>query len=405
MSLLRLESSPKTNSRWALSQLGFRPFFLLASLFALFGMMVWMALYLWAWQGLPGRYPPMSWHAHEMIFGYTVAVVAGFLLTAVRNWTGVQTLHGWPLLLLASLWLIARLLPFTTLPFALLALIDLSFMLLLLLSVVWPIIQVRQWTQIGIISKLALLCLANTVFYLGLLGIWPLGLSLGIYAGFYLIIALILTIGRRIIPFFIERGIGVPFQARNHVWVDHGSLVLLLLFLLAELFFIATRHPSALWLVTVLAALQVLLHSWRLWAWYHPAIWKKPLLWVLYVAYTWLVLGFLLKALTPFLGLSPWLALHAFAYGGMGMITAGMMARVSLGHTGRNVFAPPILLTPMFLLLLLGAVIRVLVDALFPASHWTWVMLSQLLWIAAFILFVAIYLPMLSQARIDGQYG
>lgn len=391
---------------YALTHLGFRPFFLSAGAFAVIGILLWTAIYSFNWQGLNAAYPPITWHAHEMIFGYTLAVVAGFLLTAIKNWTGQQTLHQAPLLLLTAIWLAARLLPFMQgLSLQAVASVDLLFMLALLAAVAIPVLRARQWQQAGIIAKVALMTLANAVFYLGLLGYWSAGTQLGLYAGLYLMIALIFTMGRRVIPFFIERGVGVSFKANNTRWVDRSSLVLFLLFAITDLIAMTQGNQALAGMAAALALVQIPLHGWRLYGWYHAAIWQKPLLWVLYVAYAWLVLGFGLKFLSWSTGLSPWLAVHAFAYGGIGMMTLGMMARVILGHTGRNVFEPPALVGKIFAILFAGACVRILAVWALPQWHWWWIVIAQCLWMLAFGLFVWLYAPMLIKPRVDKRYG
>ena len=391
---------------YALTHLGFRPFFLSAGAFAVIGILLWTAIYSFNWQGLNAAYPPITWHAHEMIFGYTLAVVAGFLLTAIKNWTGQQTLHQAPLLLLTAIWLAARLLPFMQgLSLQAVASVDLLFMLALLAAVAIPVLRARQWQQAGIIAKVALMTLANAVFYLGLLGYWSAGTQLGLYAGLYLMIALIFTMGRRVIPFFIERGVGVSFKANNTRWVDRSSLVLFLLFAITDLIAMTQGNQALAGMAAALALVQIPLHGWRLYGWYHAAIWQKPLLWVLYVAYAWLVLGFGLKFLSWSMGLSPWLAVHAFAYGGIGMMTLGMMARVILGHTGRNVFEPPALVGKIFAILFAGACVRILAVWALPQWHWWWIVIAQCLWMLAFGLFVWLYAPMLIKPRVDKRYG
>lgn len=391
---------------YALTHLGFRPFFLSAGAFAVIGILLWTAIYSFNWQGLNAAYPPITWHAHEMIFGYTLAVVAGFLLTAIKNWTGQQTLHQAPLLLLTAIWLAARLLPFMQgLSLQAVASVDLLFMLALLAAVAIPVLRARQWQQAGIIAKVALMTLANAVFYLGLLGYWPAGIQLGLYAGLYLMIALIFTMGRRVIPFFIERGVGVSFKANNTRWVDRSSLVLFLLFAITDLIAMTQGNQALAGMAAALALVQIPLHGWRLYGWYHAAIWQKPLLWVLYVAYAWLVLGFGLKFLSWSTGLSPWLAVHAFAYGGIGMMTLGMMARVILGHTGRNVFEPPALVGKIFTILFAGACVRILAVWALPQWHWWWIVIAQCLWMLAFGLFIWLYAPMLIKPRVDKRYG
>lgn len=403
--MLQITEPSTITPRFALWQLGFRPFFFAAGLFAVFGTMLWTALYSFQWVGLPANYPAMTWHAHEMIFAYALAVIAGFLLTAVKNWTGVPTLEGYLLAALASIWLMARCLPFTGWPLGWTALADLAFLVGLFLTVARPIVIAKQWKQVGILAKLGLLLLANGLFYLGLLGYWPLGSMLGVYLGFYLVIALILTMGRRVLPFFIEKGIGVPFVARNYLWLDRTSLILFLAFAVLDLVAMSTGKPLLTYLVAILALIQVLLHCIRLQGWYHPLIWRKSLLWVLYLAYTWLILGFVLKFLSLVFGISPWLAVHAFAYGGIGMMTLGMMARVSLGHTGHDVANPPVVLHVLFALLGSGAVIRVFLVWWLPNAQAIWILTAQFLWIAAFAGFVWVYAPLWLKARIDGRPG
>ncbi len=336
-----------------------------------------------------------------MIFGYTFAVVAGFLLTAIKNWTGVQTLHGLPLLGLFLLWLAARL-SALLLPAEMLWLVaasDLVFGFLFLLAVLYPVVKARQWKQIAIIGKLFLMVLANLAFYLGMFGIWDNGIRIGLYAGLYLFIALIFTMGRRVIPFFIEKGVGYPFAAKNWKWLDISSLVIFLFFSIADVL----RWNSML--ILLLALSLLVLHSIRLYGWYTPGIWKKSLLWSLYLGYGWMVVGFLLKCLSIVTSVSPLLALHSFTVGGIGLITIGMMSRVALGHTGNNVFDPPAILKLMFLLLLIGAVVRVILALLFPGYYVVWIGLSQLAWISAFGLFFVVYFPILIRVRADGMPG
>src|SRR5690606_15875775 len=136
---------------------------------------------------LPGL-PAITWYAHELIYGYSMAVIAGFLLTAVRNWTNIQTLNGRPLALLFALWLIARIVPFLPIEggLYLLAVLDLSFIVCLLIAVLMPIIRAQQWREAGIASKLVLLGLGNACFYAGLFGWFDQGIRIGLYGGFYL---------------------------------------------------------------------------------------------------------------------------------------------------------------------------------------------------------------------------
>jgi uncharacterized protein involved in response to NO len=157
--------------------------------------------------------------------------------------------------------------------------------------------------------------------------------------------------------------------------------------------------------VALLSAVLAGLHLLRLAGWYTRGIWRIPLLWVLFAGYGWLIVAFVLKAAVYFPGVSPYLALHAFAYGGIGMITLGMMARVTLGHTGRDLSSPPAVLTPAFAILFAGTVTRVLVPLLDPGHYTAWIGLAQGLWIIAFALFVWAFIPMWLQPRVDGKPG
>ena len=393
--------SRKAEGPFALLHLGFRPFFLGAGAFAVLSVLIWMGAYVFGWPLGAGTLPPFLWHGHEMVFGYSLAVIAGFLLTAVRNWTGIQTVHGPNLLLLALLWLGARLVPFLG-PYASLAamaVLDNLFLILLFIAVAQPIVKARQWQQIGILSKLALLLASNLLFYSGVLGFFSNGVRWGMYSGLYLVLSLIFVMGRRVIPAFIQNGVDYPIELRNRKWVDIASLVLFFAFWILDVVW-PDSGPVAL-----LALALCLVHTVRLVDWYTHGIWRKPLLWVLYLAYGWLVVGFALKASVFAFALSPYAALHAFAFGGIGMMTLGMMCRVALGHTGRNVFEPPPILFWMFGILFLGTIARVFLPLFDQAHYVQWIGVSQLLWILSFLIFLVVYAPMLVRPRVDGRYG
>jgi len=394
-------ADPSTPRGSAWLRLGFRPFFLAAGGYAVISMLIWYAAYVHGWSFPFAGLAPVTWHGHEMIYGYSLAVVAGFLLTAVRNWTGIPTLSGMPLFLLFLFWLLARL-------FILLggsgflvatASFDLLFLAVLSAAIAVPIIRARQWHNIAIVGKIVLLLASNLVFFLGVAGKLEQGVYWGLYSGLYIIIALIFTLSRRVLPSFIEKGVGYPVELRNSKRVDIASLALFVGFWIADMV-----RPNSVG-VAVFAASLFFLHLWRLLGWYTAGIWKKPLLWVLYLAYAATIAGFALKAAAYFNGISPYLGLHAFAVGGVGLMTLGMMTRVSLGHTGRNVFEPPRLLFWVFILLFAALITRVALPMLFQQHYGAWVALSQWLWLSAFLIYLIGYFPILSQPRVDGQDG
>lgn len=382
-------------------RLGFRPFFLAAGIFAIVSMAIWMASYIFSVEFKFSGISPNLWHAHEMLFGYAMAVVAGFLLTAIKNWTGVEVLRGKPLALLFGLWLLARLLPLSGLQVSIevLAVIDVAFLFMLALVCLRPVLKVKQYKQLGIISKIFLLMLCNLVFYLGLTGVIADGVQWGLYSAIYMLIALIFVMLRRVMPMFIQNGVDGEVELKNRAWVDHSSLVLLVCIWISDVF---TDYDN---LTAVFAVLLTLLHTLRLAGWYTSKIWSKSLVWILVVAYASLILGFALKALSITAGVSPFLSVHAFTAGGIGLLTIGMMSRVSLGHTGRNVFEPPAIVFWSFAVLLLGVIARVVLPLFNMELYLYWVGISQLLWMLAFAIFVAVYAPMLLTARVDGRDG
>jgi uncharacterized protein involved in response to NO len=394
-------SGPAVGSGTSWLRLGFRPFFLAAGGYAVVSILIWFLSYSLGRELPLAGLSPLSWHAHEMIFGYSLAVIAGFLLTAVQNWTGLHTTCGRPLLLMFLFWLMARLLLVvgnaSWLPAA--AGFDIMFAGMLIVGIAVPVVRARKWEQMAIVLKVGLLLVSNVVFYLGVTGKQDQWVYWGLYSGLYLVLALILTLSRRLLPFFIERGAGYPVKLRNSKLVDVSGLFLFLALWIADMV-----QPNGLG-VAVLAVLLAILHAWRLAGWYTPGIWGKPLLWVLYVAYAALVVGFVLKALAYFAGLSPYIAIHAFSIGGIGMMTLGMMTRVGLAHTGRNVFTPPPQLAWIFVLLFISFVVRVFAPLQLPQYYSSLISISQWLWITAFSVFLLLYLPMLVQPRVDGRDG
>ena len=383
-----------------LFNLAFRPFFLGAGIFTVLSLALWSAIYLFNLQLPIESISITQWHAHEMLYGYAMAVVAGFLLTAIKNWTGVQTLHGKPLMGLFILWLIPRILFFAGTSFLpLAAIIDILFSVLFLVAASLPIIKAKQWKQITIVSKIALLVLGNIFFYLGAFQQLDNGIFWGIYGGLYLLLGLVLVMGRRVIPFFIEMGVGYKVTVFNAKWLDITGLVLFIGFFVVEIL-LQQQTLSAFFAIGLFIA-----NATRLIGWHTHGIWKKSLLWSLYVSFWFITFGFLLLALSRFTNVSQYLAIHAFTVGGIGLLTMGMMARVSLGHTGRDISNPPKMVAYALVILLVSAVIRVIVPLFNLIDYSLLIGLSQLLWIISFLMFAMTYLPILAKARIDGRFG
>ena len=392
-------TSSRSHTAIAFLSVGYRPFFLGAMLFAGSVMLVWLGVYVYQQPWLPDVLLPTYWHAHEMIFGYALAVIAGFLLTAIANWTGRPCIGGFPLLVLFGLWVAARLLAFADRP-QLWAAAELAFALGLLMALLHPVIRSRRWLHLRIPGIVAALLCCNGVFHAGLLGRVGDGMGSGLYAGFYLLILLLFVMCRRVIPFFIQRGLakkeGFEGQIWNALWLDRTLIGLFVAFALIKLVW-----KDQVELLGILALLQLLGHGWRLVRWHEKGIWNNSLLWSLYLGYACLSSGFAFELWVAIQGGSPFIPLHAFALGGVGLVTISMMARVARGHSGRDVLYPPRLLDLIIVLMLASFFSRVVAPLVWNQGYAYWIALSQGFWITAFFVLLGLYLPLLLKPRIS----
>ncbi len=376
--------------------LGFRPFFLLAGVAAVALITQW----LFAWVGYPNPnayYGMIGWHSHEMLFGYAMAVIAGFLLTAVRNWTGLPTPTGLPLAGLALLWLLGRLAPLFAdwLPFGLIALIDWLFIPALILALAKPLWRGANKVNRVFMPILGLMALANALIHAQSLGI-AASADTGTRLMLNSVFLLITLVAGRVMPFFTEKAVQGAEPKRSKT-IEQAVFAVLLFYLAAD----ALGAPG--WLLGLSAAMVAGSHLLRLIGWHHPGAWRIPILWVLYSGYAWLILGFGLIALGKFGLFPPNLADHALTLGGFGVLTLGMMARVALGHTGRLLESHR-LINLAFVLLNLATLARVFSPLLLP-NYTTSVHLAGGLWLLAFGLFTVIYTPILLKPRVDGRPG
>lgn len=380
-------------------RLGFRPFFLGGCLFALFAVPLWLA----ALSGWLGEWQPaggwLVWHRHELLFGFAMAIVAGFLLSAVQTWTGRPGLHGRPLLLLAGVWLLARLAWLSDLPLALLSVLELAFPLAMAAVMARTLWLVRQKRNYPVVALLLLLAAVDGLSLVGLASADEGLQRQAVLAGVWLVAAMMGLIGGRVIPFFTQRGLGRVNAVQPWPWLDW---LLLLGSVAVAVLHVAGPALQAGGMLGVLFALLALGHGLRLWRWYDAGVWRVPLLWSLHLAYAWLALACLGMALWHFGLLSGQSqALHALTVGAMGGLILAMIARVSLGHTGR-MLTPPKGMNLAFILLHLGALSRVGLIEIWP--FWgLW--LAAACWALAFALFVWRYGPMLCSARVDGHPG
>ncbi len=367
-----------------------------------------MPLWLMIRQGwhLPGLsyYGLTLWHVHEMVFGYGLAVVAGFLLTAIKNWTGIQTAQMGHLKLLVGLWLLGRLGSFIPeVPPWLMALTDNLFGLFLVYYVAKPLIQNNNRRNYKMIGVIGILTGLNVLTHLALLLKHPLQALQATQLALFTIILLIGVMAGRVFPMFSQNGVTVRYHARTYSWIELSWPIFYSLLVIFLTFF---RHQNwSFWPILSLALVNALLHGWRLLGWYDKQIWQKPLVWVLHVGYAFMVLGFLSLACSVVYESFHYLALHFLTIGGFSLITVGMMARVSFGHTGRDLKQPPKVLFWSFLALVFATLSRVLVPVvnLIP-YQWTLTM-SVVFWVLGFGLFISRYLPIWWLPRVDGQAG
>ncbi|MEH6669208.1 NnrS family protein [Halopseudomonas sp.] len=391
--------SQQQPDRSALFELGFRPFFLAGAIFATLAIPLWIA----AWLGLAGSWQPvggwLAWHMHEMLFGFVAAIVAGFLLTAVQNWTGVPGLKGRPLIALAAVWLLARLAWLAALPVWLVVTLDMLFLPAVALVMARSVWIARQPRNYPIVLVLILLALCNLASLMGLAqGDFTLQRQ-GNIGALWLVAALMSIIGGRVIPFFTQRGLDLPHPIPALPWLDHlllaGSIAVALLMLGG----IALQPSVGMGLLFALLGAG---HMARLLLWHHPRIWQVPLLWSLHLAYAWLIIALYAMALWN----AGWLisfsqAIHLLTIGSMSGLILAMIARVSLGHTGRPLKPAPAI-SAAFILLNLAVPARVWMTTQWPQTGF-W--LAALCWGGAFALFVWHYAGMLYRPRPDGRPG
>ncbi len=381
----------------------FRPFFLLTGTYAILGVLAWVGFLLAGWP-LPLGGSPVQWHSHEMLYGMVPAAIAGFLLTAMTNWTQARPLQGTGLLLLILLWAAGRVAMWCAgwLPLWLVALVDMAFLPVLGIYVAAVLIRHRNHRNLILVAVLALLVVGNLLMHLGFIMNDYKLLKLGQLHGLDLVTVLMLVIGGRIIPAFSASWLQA--KGGNPDWVKQSDLVNRLsigsVILLLPLSWFNAPVP----IVGGVVLLAGLFNLVRLVRWSGWRVTAEPLLWILHLAYGFIVLALLLRGGSAFTQLIPATAWeHLLGVGGIGTLILAVMTRVAMGHTGR-----PLALVPMglwiYVSILLATLLRVLV-ALQLMDFRIGIMLAALCWVLAFGLFVILYFPVLSRPRADSRPG
>jgi uncharacterized protein involved in response to NO len=388
------EPRPRVQPHWALWELGFRPFYLLAALQALLSVPLWALQFTGVLQAPLLRGP--AWHAHEMVFGYTLAVVIGFLFTAGRNWSGQATPTGKPLMALAALWLLARVLVLSPWTWAALAA-----NVAVPWGAAWGLWRAlrrgqnrRNYFFVGLLVAMGA---AAAVLHLNLMGLIRLPAGLGLPVALDIVLFMIAVMAGRVLPMFSNNG--VPgLNAQRKAGVERAALGTVLALLAFDALGI-----QGLPLVALLGV-SLLVHSLRLLLWQPWGTLHKPLVWVLQAAYAWLPLHLGLRAAAELGWCAPGPATHALTVGLIGLITLGMITRTALGHTGRPLHAGPVELAA-YVAVLLAAAVRVFLPLLAPNLLLASVGISAALWSLAFALYLVRYLPILTRPRADGLPG
>lgn len=378
----------------ALWQLGFRPFYLLAAVFSAISVPLWLASYFGV---LPTTLQVgLGWHMHEMVFGFAVAVVVGFLFTAGRAWTGLDTPRGVHLMALAALWLAGRIALYAA-PGVVAAVIDWLFLPL----AAWPLVLVLQRAgnhrNLFLVGLLALLALANGLYHAASFGWLALSPVAPLQAAILLIVVMESVIGARVIPMFTRNGA----PGSTPVSSPKRALAAVALMVVAGASWLAGL-PGVVTAPLALCAAGVSLAN--LLAWQPQRTLRVPLLWILHLSYAWIGIGFVLLALASLQLVSASAAFHALAVGSMAGLVIGMITRTTLGHTGRPLNAGRAEAC-MYWLVQLGAVARLLA-AMGPASLMLPALVAAgVLWSLAFMLYAVTYAPYLWRARVDGKEG
>ncbi|MDP1902152.1 MAG: NnrS family protein [Rubrivivax sp.] len=391
---LREPAVPLPPHRLALWDLGFRPFYLLAALFAALSVPLW-ALQFSGVITQPWLRGPL-WHGHEMVFGYTLAIVVGFLFTAGRNWSGQPTPTGPALMALAALWLAGRVLVLTPYGVAAAA-VNVAFPLLAAWGL-WRALRAggnrRNYFFVGLLVALAG---AAAALHLGQLGWLVLPEGLGLPVALDLLLFIIAVMAGRVVPMFTNNG-APGARARREPWLETLALGTVLALLAADAIGLQGTPLAAL------AVLALVAHAARWWLWQPWKTLRHPLVWVLHAAYLWLPVHLGLRAGAAMGWVAAGPATHALTVGLIGMLTLGMMTRTALGHTGRPLRAGRIE-TAAYLAMLGAALARVGLPLLDPAWLLPSVGWSAALWSLAFVLFLIRYTPLLWWPRADGQPG
>ena len=375
----------------AILSYGFRPFFLFGALYAALAIAIWLPIFFGALE-LPTAFGPLAWHIHEMLFGYLAAVITGFLLTAIPNWTGRLPLQGMPLLVLVIVWMLGRLAVACSdrIGWVATAAVDCGFLILVALAAGREIISGRNWRNLKVLIPVLVLALSNVGFHIEAhRGVTLISASTAIAA----VVLLIMLIGGRIVPSFTRNWLARQAPGRMPGSLGRFDMLAIAVAVVALLAWVVSPEGKA---SAVLLGLAALMQFVRLARWAGERTVRDRLVLVLHVGYAFIPIGFALAAAGALNVVPQSAAFHAFMVGAAGVMTLAVMTRATLGHTGRALAASPATQV-LYGLVALAAACRI-VAALRP--DWTVLLyVAAVAWCGAFFGFAAVYGPMLIRPR------
>jgi uncharacterized protein involved in response to NO len=401
--MMQITDLQKEQKITPLLRLGFRPFFLSGAIFSIVAIILWLLMYKGAINLSPlgGGY---WWHIHEMIFGFGCAIIAGFLLTAIQNWTGVRGAQGTTLLILFLLWLAGRIVLLVPSIFSdiLTTIIDLSFLPVVAYVLAKPILATKQYNNLFFVPLLLLFTLANLEMHLAIYFPQTFTITYAGYAGVMLITLLMSVMAGRVAPMFTANGTKTA-KATPLPWLDkvtNGSLAIAMFSLLMEP--IIGFSQQFFGIILIIAGLFQTMRWLRWRPWITLGV---PLLWSFHLAIKFIAYGLIILGASYLIPEIPsshmW---HLLTVGGMGGLILAMISRVSLGHTGRPL-SPPKAMTAAYIFITLAAIIRAFGPWALPEKTVLFIDISGTFWLLAFGIFVITYAPMLMSGRKDGRPG
>ncbi|MFT6248915.1 MAG: hypothetical protein ACJAZQ_002124 [Cognaticolwellia sp.] len=401
--MMQITDLQKEQKITPLLRLGFRPFFLSGAIFSIVAIIFWLLMYKGAINLSPlgGGY---WWHIHEMIFGFGCAIIAGFLLTAIQNWTGVRGAQGTTLLILFLLWLAGRIVLLVPSIFSdiLTTIIDLSFLPVVAYVLAKPILATKQYNNLFFVPLLLLFTLANLEMHLAIYFPQTFTITYAGYAGVMLITLLMSVMAGRVAPMFTANGTKTA-KATPLPWLDkvtNGSLAIAMFSLLMEP--IIGFYQQFFGIILIIAGLFQTMRWLRWRPWITLGV---PLLWSFHIAIKFIAYGLIILGASYLIPEVPsshmW---HLLTVGGMGGLILAMISRVSLGHTGRPL-SPPKAMTAAYIFITLAAIVRAFGPWVLPEKAALFIDISGTFWLFAFGIFVITYAPMLMSGRKDGRPG